>query len=519
MSCELNRSNVLVRGLILALLALPMADAAMANPFAFASPRQQAMGGAGVALSDDSSAIYWNPANLALRKASDAQLNATLNVDVESKALTKLDELITASDEASAVLDSLDLGNPAGSLENAQAVVDFANALGDYGKNGEAVHFGLNIGLLGRHNSFGFSAMSYTVGTVFPNVDVGNLGFATTPNAINDLADGLGLTPVDTALAAEVDAASSNISTDAANSLVFLFEEAGADTSDPNTRDLILGTAACTETGADCNALSGTGAVVGGLSTQEFGFSYATKLPFPFFAEELLDRKISVGATAKYILGITYVSTTTYDDVSDAGDIVSNLSSLDNTQISHNFGLDLALTYTPFDFLRVGLVARNVNSPSFDINELAITSQLADAAGVPLRKLTLDSQVRMGAAIMPVENLWLTLDADLMENKITSLPGFTSQIVSMGSEYTIEFTRSIDLALRFGAYTNTAGRINQDWALTGGFGLRLWQFVLDASAGGSLESERITTGSGPNDFVDLPTRLNAGLVLKWEKSI
>ena len=53
--------------------------------------------------------------------------------------------------------------------------------------------------------------------------------------------------------------------------------------------------------------------------------------------------------------------------------------------------------------------------------------------------------------------------------------------------------------------------------MTGGLGLRLWQFVLDLSAGGSFEKEKIRTGS--DEFMNFPTRLNAGLTLKWEKSL
>ena len=48
-------------------------------------PRYQAMGGAGVAIADDSLAQYWNPAAFAFMRGWDAQLPISTNYSIENQ--------------------------------------------------------------------------------------------------------------------------------------------------------------------------------------------------------------------------------------------------------------------------------------------------------------------------------------------------------------------------------------------------------------------------------------------------
>jgi hypothetical protein len=132
-------------------------------------------------------------------------------------------------------------------------------------------------------------------------------------------------------------------------------------------------------------------------------------------------------------------------------------------------------------------------------------------------KVHLDPQVRLGMAVIPIKNLTLAFDIDATSNEIATLPGYSSQVVSLGAEYVIPFGKRVDLAIRLGGYNNIATDYNQTWAMTGGLGLRLWGFHLDLAAGSSFEKEDVQTGT--TTTTSLPTRMNLGLGLKWEQSL
>lgn len=506
-------------------LALALASPAAADTWGFVGARHTAMGGTGVAFADDSTATYWNPANLSLKKASDIQLPVTFGASIENNALEKLSSLIDRGDRARSALSDLDNGfilTTPQIDDISQLIIDLA----EYGRNGEAVHVDLDLGLFGRHNGFGFQALSNTTGIILPNLDLSGIALSTSPSAISNFLGMLpAATPQNQALADEIAALGGGWTNAGADQFVAKLEDLGANTDSPAVADFISDIGRCTADPAaqGCNGLSAneSGALASGLSTQEFGVSYGMKIPFPFFARSLLDRKFSIGATAKYMMGVTFVHLTTYSDAGSPGDVLTGLADLDRVQISHNFGLDLGLTWQPNPWVAVGVVARNVNAPKFS------TANLAD--GTSLGDVQVDPQVRIGTALRPIEHMIISFDIDATENQLFSFADpnldvlvdygepLVSRIVSIGTEYDIAFSRSIHLALRFGAFNNLSGSVNQDWALSGGLGLKLWQFYIDLAAGGSTESELIRTGG--SSYVNLPTRLNAGLTLKWEKSI
>lgn len=286
----------------------------------------------------------------------------------------------------------------------------------------------------------------------------------------------------------------------------------------PLVADGLVLAATLTTSGSNPLANNETGAVIAGLSTEEFAFTYSHTLPVPFRSKmgdtaqaitKYIHNKIAIGGNIKYMMGIAFAKVIEYDD-SDSN-LLGDLADYSDNEISHNWGLDLGIAYRPFPFLRFGMVARNVNSPSFDLPDLDLVN------GQQITEIEIEPQVRFGVALLPIRNLTLALDIDATANEITTLPGFESRILSVGAEYAIPFGKKVDLALRLGGYNNVASDVESNWAMTGGIGLRLWQFVIDLSAGGSFEKEKIITDT--DSYIELPTRMNAGLTLKWEKSL
>ena len=173
------------------------------------------------------------------------------------------------------------------------------------------------------------------------------------------------------------------------------------------------------------------------------------------------------------MMGIAFARASLYTDGISAGGLGS-FDGFNDSEFSSNFGLDLALDFRPFEFARIGLVARNVNAPKFSAGEFG--------------DIRVRPAVRLGMAITPIERLVLAMDVDLTDNRFATVdwqlpdPCYSSRLISLGSEYTIPLGKPCALALRFGGYTNLTGSDNESWAMTGGLGLKLWGFWLDMSA-------------------------------------
>ena len=233
-----------------------------------------------------------------------------------------------------------------------------------------------------------------------------------------------------------------------------------------------------------------SGARVRGLGVIESGVGYG---------HSFFDGLLSVGANLKYMHGITYTKFVGYQTIEDAeldfGD--SNLR-----EESGNFGLDLGLMSKPFDFLQVGLVARNVNSPKFKTGR--------DPSDPNSRKnFTMDAQVRMGAAFFPFSNdtLVIATDLDLTANESDLLEGYKSRLWSLGAELKIPIP-VVSIALRAGGYMNAASGADHAFVLTGGLGLKVWLLTLDL-AGGASPAQADIKANGDK----YPSRVNLSAVL------
>ena len=121
---------------------------------------------------------------------------------------------------------------------------------------------------------------------------------------------------------------------------------------------------------------------------------------------------------------------------------------------------------------RLGLVARNINSPKFDTT----------AGG----DYELDRQVRAGLALNPA-NFWtIAMDMDLTKNK-TPVDGFDSRQFALGTEINIVNRKAFNIPLRAGVIKNMA-ESDSKMAYTFGTGLNLLYMHFDVS--GVLSSDK-----------------------------
>jgi hypothetical protein len=336
---------------------------ALALEFVTVGPRSMGMGGAGVAVTTDSLATYWNPAGLAMTQTVDVRIQGGGQV---------IDRLGIAD-----AVHDLEKFNPNDPNAAAKAQ-DIANRINRPGAtvsiNGSA---GLYIkGHLGEH-AFGVNISDVATGG----------GFVSSPVMVN----------------------------------------AGPPVS-----------------------LTGTMALRA-LEVRQAAFSYAYA-----FA----DKMFSIGVTGKFLQGAAYSGST----VLTGGTDVTITDNFGRATTSTAFGIDVGAIYRPSSWLRFGLVAKDINQPTFN-----------DVGGGELK---LGPQVRGGIAINPYSSLTLTADVDATSNK-TFVPGIKSQVLSLGAEQTIfsEF-----LSFRLGAFKNMKDA-GTPFTPTAGLGLRLFAFRADVGGG------------------------------------
>jgi hypothetical protein len=343
------------------------------------------MGGAGVAITTDSLATYWNPAGLAMTQTVDIRIQGGGQV---------IDRLGIA--DAVHDLEQFNSNDPNTAANQAKAQ-DIAARINRPGAtvsiNGSA---GLYVkGHLGEH-AFGLN--------------------------VSDVATGGGF--VSTPVAATLNG--SNVSLAGAMTLL-------------------------------------------GFEARQVAFSYAYA-----FA----DKTFSFGVTGKIYQGAAYSGSTTLT----GGTEVSITDNFGKATISNAFGIDAGAIYRPSSWLRFGLVAKDINQPTFD----------TPGGG----ELKLGPQVRGGVAINPYSSLTLTADVDATSNK-TFVPGVKSQVLSLGAEQTIfsEF-----MSFRVGAFKNMKDA-GTPFTPTAGLGLRIFALRIDVGGGYDFREEgALVSGSASLTF-------------------
>lgn len=346
---------------------------ALALEFVTVGPRAMGMGGAGVAVTTDALATYWNPAGLAMTQTVDVRIQGGGQVIDRlgiADAVHDLENFNTTDTSAANLAKAQDIANR---INRPGATVSINGSAGLYVK-----------GHLGEH-AFGLN--------------------------ISDVATG------------------------------------GGFVSNPVSAVCNPGPACV---GATSVSLTGAMALRG-FEARQAAFSYAYAFS---------DKMFSIGVTGKFIQGAAYNGNMPLTGGTD----VSITDNFGKATISTAFGIDVGAIYRPSSWLRFGLVAKDINQPTFD-----------DVGGGELK---LGPQVRGGVAVNPYSSLTLTADVDATSNK-TFIPGIKSQVLSLGAEQTIfsEF-----LSFRIGAFKNMQDA-GTPFTPTAGLGLRIFAFRMDVGGG------------------------------------
>jgi hypothetical protein len=229
-----------------------------------------------------------------------------------------------------------------------------------------------------------------------------------------------------------------------------------------------------------------TGVEIRGLMTKEIAMAYS----FSF-----LEDSLHIAPAIKLIEGETRYSFVRLLDSADT-DIGDELTEDRKVVNTTTFGIDLGLMYQPYKKLNLGLVARDLNSPRFDMWDGS--------------ELELKPSVRAGVAYAfsqkPGWRGCVAFDADLIETKSAVLIGHSSQQLAFGlSQEMMGF-----LSLRAGAAKDLASE-GDGVSYSAGIGLQLYRFYLDVGA--ALATEDVTV-----DGEDFPTRGGVGVTLGWNQN-
>jgi hypothetical protein len=185
--------------------------------------------------------------------------------------------------------------------------------------------------------------------------------------------------------------------------------------------------------------------------------------------------KVFIGANAKMIYANTYVNTQIITS-NTSNTFVDDLKK--SKTESNKASLDVGILFAPVESFRIGVVGRDLNSPSFPVEGLVAQKQPSGDVTTSLVKseITFDPQYRAGIAWRPSNTFTVSADYDLTRNK-TLTPGYENQTAAVGIEKTFF---SEDFTVRAGAYKNTADSSSKT-VYAAGLGLRLFALCVDVA--------------------------------------
>jgi hypothetical protein len=484
------RRHAASRRIAATLLAGCGLGAGMAEESFIVGPRALGMAGAQTASVKDVQAQYYNPAAFGffdLDESGDAEAAAIDNNEL-GKQIFGLGYDFTVggrvtgafANSAKQAYNLAQNGNLGGlasagvtSQADATTLINFSNALGNLATPGQGAEVDVNGGVGMRIGHFGIGARIFSqVGARVSYVDTVNLGLGggqTLNQSMNSIAPAgndnqtLLFSP---AQVAQLESGPNALSAASVQKLDFLARQAGI----PSSQAQQL-----------ANVLSGVGS--GGTISQNataasiYGFA-AAEIPITYGFE--IDDHVSLGVTGKLIVGRVY-GTQALVLQDSASDALKALKA--NYTQTINVGIDAGIMGRT-TWVNAGLVARDINSPSFKGGTFQ---------GVAYPDYKLSPAVTAGVALIPYPTLTIEGDLDLTKNK-TILDGYDTQNLSLGIEYNMFYA----LALRAGIYHNLAesdiGNI-----VTAGLGINLYVIRLDLAGAMSLHKTTIDGKSYPSE--------------------
>ncbi len=488
--------------LAVAVAAIAIRPAAAFNPLPV-GPRAMGMGNALVAAVDNTEAAYYNPAAFGFfgLRSESGQAVATDNNNLARKDWGLTGDFsagVQILGEFGEYVDSLaginldELSSSFDSEEDAKALIKLMEGLSGIEEPGNALVTSAVGGAGARIGRFGIGARGFFAGTGYVSeIDTENLGVKfdldvaiADPNVASDFDGEYGFF-TDKQVARLTDTNLAGLNEVTIQKLDYLARNHGVSPELAADIAKLLEAVATTSDDSDTGLEQNQTAVtLRGFQLVEFPVSYGHPVSESF----------AVGANVKMMRGRVYgnhlrVFDSSTDEIED--------SITDHYQDSTAFGLDVgALARTKrFNF---GIVARNVNSPTFD----GFTSPTDTT--VTISDVTLKPQVTIGAAFIPTETLTFAADYDLTENE-TVAEDHTTQNLNLGMEWdAFRF-----LALRGGATKNLA-EDDSPWIYSAGLGVNLWAMRLDVA--GAISNENTIVDG---DEVPAETRFSAQISIDF----
>lgn len=216
------------------------------------------------------------------------------------------------------------------------------------------------------------------------------------------------------------------------------------------------------------------------------------------YGRELRETGLFLGANAKAVVG--RVGYTEIRVVNDKPGVTNALRDFDrDAEISVQPGLDLGALWNPEPLFPgalfhplLGIVGRNLNDPKF--------SQPSAGKAAGEKRNSLDPQFRAGVSVNPLPFWYVTSDLDLTDND-TPVRGFTSRVISAGTEINVFHRPWINIPLRVGLAKNLS-ESDSSLSWTGGFGLNLFHVLVDV---GGAVSDQTTSVESRSSSEKVPT--------------
>lgn len=228
-----------------------------------------------------------------------------------------------------------------------------------------------------------------------------------------------------------------------------------------------------------------------GLILIDFPISYGHPIDLGRFG------KLGIGGSFKVIQARAFIGESQIVKLKDSGDIVKNMT--DHYKDSTGVGIDLGALWKYSDWLSIGIVAKNLNSPEFDTPEITLPIK-----GKVQETIRVKPQVRAGMALEPLTWLTIAADLDLTEND-TILVGKTSRNIGGG----LELHPLTWLKLRAGAYKNLA---NTDVGIVGTAGFTIGTKWLNLDIDGAASPE---TGTYKESKYPKEARVQANINIQF----
>lgn len=484
-----------------------VASSSEAREWTIVGPRALGMGGAGVAVANDATASYWNPAAFGFfsdstggeygRRDWSAVLDAGFGVQVHEDLGEQVD-----------IISQIDFNQFSGGTVDIAEMPDFlemVSQLKTFDDNPDrALTITVNGGLRTQVGHFGLAGYAFTDISARGDLDLVNIGPTGDGTPTFTIAEITDPATYGCGGCASTGYFSAAQRTELETFLGGLGWTTGAGSQAEDFINIVENGIASLPPGdvpassdvvtqvenfaTVADAAAGTGGTLDqneskllfrGIAVAEVPLTYGRKITDDF----------AVGGNVKFMKARVYNTEVAVFNT-DFGDALNTAT--DSYAESNNFGIDLGALYRFGDKLRFGIVARNVNSPSFDM--LPLTPGGEDS-------IKEEPQVRAGVAYRPFGSLILAADIDLTENETTISGTSTSRIVSAG----VEGNLFNFLQLRGGIYKNIA---NDDIGpvYTAGFGINLWAVNIDLGAA-------MSSGSTTVDGNEIPKEVRAELAL------